>query len=121
MRAEAPKRSDLQNLQAHSTCLGCRADTRAARHSKKRRRWSVAGASAPALASAGDDGAVQLCAPSGKPARCWERRASVRPAGGAYAHGLAWGAAAGGVAPLFVGAWDGELACSLIDLAALGG
>ncbi len=109
----------------HPSSLSCRAEQ--SRHARgvtlenERRRWSVAGASATALASAGDDGAVQLCARSGKQARGWEPRTSVRPAGGAYAHGLAWGAAEGGVAPLFVGAWDGELACSLIDLAALGG
>lgn len=43
----------------------------------------------------------------------------VRPAGGAYARGLAWGPAAGGRALLFVGSWDGTVDAHTVDLASL--
>ena len=48
----------------------------------------------------------------------WQLDRSVRPPGGAYAHGLAWGPSlnADGRTPLFVGAWDGCLSCNMIDL-----
>ena len=48
----------------------------------------------------------------------WQLQRSVRPLGGAYAHGLAWGPSlsADGHSPLFVGAWDGSLSCSMIEL-----
>ena len=48
----------------------------------------------------------------------WEPRECARPAGGVYVHGLAWGPVIEDdrIAPLFVGAGDGSLDCSLVDL-----
>ncbi|KAK9830952.1 hypothetical protein WJX81_001883 [Elliptochloris bilobata] len=85
----------------------------------RRLAFSTRTGCALALASASDDGQVLLSSTSQKLGICWEPRATLRPAGGAYVHGLTWSPVTDTDSQplLFAGGWDGSITCTPVDLA----